>query len=69
MVETILSWFEHLERTHVDYVVSRVNQMEGSQITSGSGIPRKIIRETIWKDIKINELENDMIFIDRYDIV
>jgi len=36
--------------------------MVGSQITRGSGRPRKIIRETIKKDLDINELEKDMVF-------
>jgi len=36
--------------------------MEGSQITIGRGRPRKTIRETIMKDLKINVLEKDMVF-------
>jgi len=36
--------------------------MEGSQITIGRGKPRKTIRETIKKDLEINELEKDMVF-------
>ena len=56
MVENRLRWFEHLERRHVDSVVRRVDQMEGSQITRGRGRPRKTIRETVMKDLEINEL-------------
>jgi len=43
MVETRLRWFGDVERTHVDYVIRRVDQMKGSQITitRGSGRPRK----------------------------
>jgi len=37
--------------------------MEGSQITIGLGKPRKTIRETIMKDLKINVLEKDMVFV------
>jgi len=36
--------------------------MEGSQIIGGSGRPRKTVRETIKKDLEINELEKDMVF-------
>jgi len=49
-------------RRPVDYVVKRVDQIEGSQITRGRGRPRKTIRETIKKDLEINELEKDMLF-------
>ena len=52
MVETILKWFEHAERKHVDFVVRRV-KMRWSQITRGWDIPRKIIREAIMKDLKM----------------
>jgi len=36
--------------------------MEGSQITRCRGRPRKTIRETIKKDLEMNELEKDMVF-------
>jgi len=36
--------------------------MEGSQITRGRGRPRKTIRETIKKDLDVNELERNMVF-------
>jgi len=62
MVETRLWWFGHVERRPVDVVVRRRDQMEGCQITRGRGRPRKTIRETIKKDLKINELEKDMVF-------
>jgi len=62
MEETRLKWFGHVERRHVDFVVWRVDQMEGSQITRGRGRPRKTIRETIRKDLVIIELEKDMVF-------
>jgi len=58
MVEARLRWFEHVERRHVNAVVRRVDQMEGTQITRGRGRPRK----TIKKDLEINELEKDMVF-------
>jgi hypothetical protein len=62
MVETRLKWFVHVERRHMDYVVRRVDEMEMSQITRGRGRHRKTIRETIKKDLEINELKKDMVF-------
>jgi hypothetical protein len=61
MIETRLKWFMHVDRSHVDVVVRRVDQMEGRQITRGRGRPRKT-RETIKKDLEINEMEKDMVF-------
>jgi hypothetical protein len=55
IVETMIRWFRHVERRPVDYVLRRVDQIEGSQITRGRGRPRKTIRETIKKDLEINE--------------
>jgi len=46
----------------MDFVVRKVDQMEGSQIIGGRRRPRKTIRETIKKNIKSNELEKDMVF-------
>ena len=46
----------------MDFIIRRVDQIEGSQITRGRGRPRKTIRETIRKDLEINELEKDMVF-------
>jgi hypothetical protein len=54
MVETRLRWFRNVERRPVDFVVRRVNQMEGSRTTRGRGIPIKTITETIKKDLEIN---------------
>ena len=39
--------------------------MAGSQITRSRGRPRKTIRETIKKDLEINELVNNMVFDSR----
>jgi len=57
-----LRWFWHVERKPVDSVVRRVDQMEGSQITRGRGRPRKTIRETIRKNLEINELDGNMVY-------
>jgi hypothetical protein len=32
--KNLLRWFEHVERRHVEFVVRRVDQIEGSQIAS-----------------------------------
>jgi len=60
MVDTRLRWIRHVERTPVDFVVRRVDQIEDSQITRGR--PRKTIRETIKKDLEINELDQNMVY-------
>jgi hypothetical protein len=49
------------ERRHVDSVVRRVDHMESSQITKRRGRPRKTIRETIKKDLDVNELDRNMV--------
>ena len=61
MVENRLRWFGHVERRPVDAVVRRVDQMEESQIKRGRGRPRKTIRETIKKDLEVNELDPNMV--------
>jgi hypothetical protein len=42
-----------------------VDQMKHSQITTASGKPGKSIRETIKKDLEINELDRNMVVYDR----
>lgn len=39
MAETRFRWFGYVEKSHVDFAVRRVNQMESSQITRGSPRP------------------------------
>jgi hypothetical protein len=48
MVENKLGWFGHVDRRRVD-------QMEESQIKRGRGRPWKTIRETITKNLEVNE--------------
>jgi len=36
--------------------------MEEVQVKRGRGRPKKTIRETIRKDLKVNELDPDMVF-------
>jgi hypothetical protein len=43
-------------------VIRRVDAMEDSQITRGRGRPRKTIRETIRKDLEINDLDQNMVY-------
>jgi len=57
-----LRWFGHVERRPVDAVVKRVDQMEESQVKRGRGRPRKTIRETIRKDLEVNELDSNMVY-------
>jgi hypothetical protein len=61
MVGNSLRWFVHVERRAVDYAVRRVHRMEDIQFTRGRGRPRKTIRETINKDLEINELDPTMV--------
>ena len=46
----------------VDVVVRRVDQMEESQVKRGRGRTRKTIRETIRKDLEINELDLNLVY-------
>jgi predicted transcriptional regulator len=46
----------------MDYVVRRVNQMHGSQITRGIGRVRKTIRQIVKNDLEINELDRNMVY-------
>jgi hypothetical protein len=62
LVENRLRWFRHVERRPVDAVVRRVDQMEESQVKRGRGRPKKTIRETIRKDLEVNELDPNMVF-------
>ena len=61
LVENRLGWFVHVERRPVDAVV-RVDHMEESQVKRGKGRPKKTIRETIRKDLEVNELDANMVF-------
>jgi hypothetical protein len=61
MIENRLQWFGHVERRHVVDVVRRVDKMEESQIRRCRGRPRETIRETIMKDLEVNELNPNMV--------
>jgi hypothetical protein len=57
-VEIWLRWFEFVGRRHVESVVRRVDQMEGSQTARSRDRPRK----TIKKGLEINELDRHMLY-------
>ena len=61
LVENRLRWFGQVERSPVA-VVRRVDQMEESQVKRGRGRPRKTIRETIRKDLEVNELDPNLVY-------
>lgn len=61
MMENKLSWLGHVERRSVDSVVRRIHQMETRNKITGRGRSRKTIREVIKKDLKINDLDKNMI--------
>jgi hypothetical protein len=62
LVKNRLRWFVHVERRPVDAVVRRVDQMEESQVKRGRGRPRKTIRETIRKNLEVNELDPNVVY-------
>jgi len=62
LVENKLRWFEHVERRPVDVVVRRVDQMEENHVKRGRGRPKKTIRETIRKDLEVNELDSNLVY-------
>lgn len=53
--------FGHVKRRRGESVVRRVDYIKGSQTARGRGRPRKVIRETIKKNLKINELDRSMV--------
>jgi len=63
LVENRLRWFGHVERRPVDAVVRRVDQMEESHVRRGRGRPRITIRETIRKDLEVNELDPNLVYV------
>ena len=62
MVENRLRWFGHVERRPLNAVVRRVDQMEESHVKRGRGKPKKTIRETIRKDLEVNELDSNLVY-------
>ena len=62
LVENRLRWFAHVEKRLVDAVVRRVDQIEESHVKRCRGRPKKTIRETIRKDLEVNELDSNLIY-------
>jgi len=62
LVENKLRWFGHVERRLIDAVVRRVDQMEESHVKRGIGRPMKTIRETIRKDLEVNEFDPNLVY-------
>ena len=62
LVENRHRWFGQVERIPVDAVVRRVYQMEESQVKRGRASPKKTIKETIRKDLEVNELDPNLIY-------
>lgn len=62
IVKNRLRYFWHVERRPVDFVVRRVYQMERRQTIRGMRIPRKTIRAVIKKELKINDLDRNIVF-------
>jgi len=63
LIENRLRWFRYVERRLVNVVVRTVDQMEESKVKRGRrGRHTKTIRETIRKDLEVNELDSNMIY-------
>lgn len=45
MIRARLRWFGHVERKYVDYVVKRLDEIEGNLIARGRERPKKTIKE------------------------
>lgn len=64
MVEICLKWLGHVWKQTVEtrVLVRRVDLMKDSSIIGGRGRQRKIISETIKKNLMVNGLSIDMIY-------
>ena len=62
LVENRLRWFGLVERRPVDAVIRRVDQTEESLVKRCRVRPRKTIRETIRKDLEVNELDPNLVY-------
>jgi len=53
----------HVEKRSLDFLVRRVNQMNDSHVTTRSrGRFRYTVRSTIIKDLKINEMDQNIVY-------
>ena len=62
MVESRLRWFGHVRRRPEEAPVRRVDQMPSSLVIRGRGRPKRTIDETIRRDLKFNDLNENMVF-------
>ena len=49
--ESSLNWFCCMRRSSIEVLVRRLDQIEGSQINRGRGRLRKVLDQTIKKDL------------------
>lgn len=49
--ESSLTWFCCMTRSSIEVLVRRLDQIEGSQINRGRGRLRKVLDQTIKKDL------------------
>lgn len=54
-------WFGHVWRRQINYEVKGINKLKSIPIARRRGRTRKIIRETIKKDLEVNSLDKYMI--------
>lgn len=66
IVKTRVRWFDQVKRKSMDFVVKRVDQVEGGKITVYRGRERKPIREPIKKDLEINAFSKNMVYYWNY---
>jgi len=62
MVESRLRWYGHVGRRTENHPVRRVDQMDDSPGVRGRGRPKRTIKEQIQSDLKVNELNPQMIY-------
>ena len=60
MVESRLSWFEHVQRRELDEPVRIVDQIVWSPYKRRRGRPKRTLNEIIQRDLFINELSPNM---------
>lgn len=60
------SWsnFKREKRTYIQVI-----RKESSQTTTNRGMPIKTIKETIIKDLEVNELDRNMVFDRTYGVI
>ena len=62
MTETRLRWFGHVQRRPLEAPVRKVDQMIFSPVRRGRGRPKRTLGEVIKRDIRINDIPEDLIW-------